>query len=271
VKKVLCVIFAATLVAALIPMATAQDAKVLPPSHLYGSGASIKLPNIVHPTHNRASDPVFFCLKRNCLEYGGDNDTTSSQNNGLFDFENPGIGITDAQVWQPYIVKKGTGKTTATGMAGNYYTNTTAIGTNPTPTQFRTGISEGVTGKPLCPGTTSGTAVMAAYGSPNFGLNSFNYWVKKMNKSCVHKQGKRAKTEFYWIGPQYNDGSTIGYLEDNDGLMANKRVNKQWKAVQTGGFFNSSSFGTVMKNTLGSSGACGGIGCAGFSTSVNGK
>jgi len=270
VKKVMYVIFVATLVAALIPMATAQDSKVLPPSHLYGSGASIKLPTIIHSSQKPAADPVFFCKKAACLEYGGDNDVTSPNNNGLFDFENPGIGITDAQVWQPYTIKKGTGHTTATGMAGNYYTNTTAIGTNPTPAQFRTGISSGVVGKPLCPGTTGGTAVMAAYGTPNFGLNSFNYWVKKLNKSCVHKQGKKAKTEFYWIGPQYNDGGTIGYLEDNDGIAANKRVNKQWKAVQTGGFFNSTSFGVTMQNTL-AGGACGGIGCAGFSTSVNGK
>jgi hypothetical protein len=269
VKKVMYVIFVAALVAALIPMATAQDSKVLPPSHLYGSGAAIKLPSQIHAAKRPGADPVFFCLKANCLEYGGDNDTTSPNNNGLFDFENPGIGITDAQVWQPYTIKPGKGHTTATGMAGNYYTNTTAIGTNPTPTQFRTGISSGVVGKPLCAPTTSGTAVMAAYGSPNFGLNSFNYWVKKLNKPCVHKQGKKAKTEFYWIGPQYNDGSTIGYLEDNDGAGANKRVNKQWKAVNTGGFFNSTSFGVTMENTL-SGGGCGGIGCAGFSTSVNG-
>jgi hypothetical protein len=261
------VILAATLIAGLIPMATAQDTKTLPPQHLYGAGASIKLPTIIHPNAKPANDPVFFCLKSDCLEYGGDNDTTSPNANGLFDFENPGIGITDAQVWVGYKTKKGM-KTTATGMAGNYYTNATMIGVNPTPAQFRTGITSGNVGKPLCPKTTGGNAVMNVYGEPDFGLNTFNYWVKKLNKTCRVPGGQH---DYYWIGPQYNDGSTVGYLEDTDGAARHKRHNPAWIFTKDDSFFNSSSLSIVMKNTSGSSGACGGIGCSGFSTSVNGK
>jgi len=265
VKKVMYVILATTLVAALIPMATAQDTKVLPPQHLYGTGASIKLPTVIHPSAKPPKLP-FFCPKTQCLLYTGDNDTTSPNNNGLFDFENPGIGITDAQVWVNYK-PRAKAHVTATGLAGNYYTNTTAIGTNPTPAQFRAGISQGVAGTNLCPNTTGGTAVATAYGTPNFGLNSFNYWIKKLNKPC---KPKPQKLWWWWLGPQYNDGSTIGYLEDDDGAQANKGGARGFSEPPNNAFFNSSSFGQVFANTSGSSGACGGIGCAGFSGAVNG-
>jgi len=263
VKKVMYVIFVAALVAALIPMATAQDSKVLPQQHLYGSGAQIKMPTV---THNPPAAP-FFCKKGNCLIYAGDNDTTSPNANGLFAFENPGIGITDAEVWVNYTIKtKAAGK--ATGGAGNYYTTATAIGTNPTPVQFRTGIKSGNAGKQICKATTGGNAVMKAYGTPDFGLNSDNYWVAKFNKPCtLPKTG----TVYSRLTPQYNDGSTIGYEEDNDGAKANHSACKGFKEKQNNSFFNSSSFGVNFQNTGGSSGACGGIGCSGFSWSLNGK
>jgi len=268
VKKVMYVIFATTLIAALIPMATAQDTKILPPQHLYGAGAQMKMPTIIHPNSNKKPTLPFFCPKATCLMYTGDNDTTSPNNNGLFDFENPGIGITDAQVWVNY--DSGPGKTdTITGTAGNYYTNTTAVGTNPTLAAFRTGISAGVVGTPKCATTTGGTVVMAAYGNPNFGLNSFNYWIKKFNKPCITPP-YRKKPVYMILVPQYNDGSTIGYLEDDDGAKANSYAKKGFKEIPNNAFFNSTSFGVVMENTSGS-GACGGIGCSGFSWALNGK
>ena len=117
-------------------------------------------------------------------------------------------------------------------------------------------------------GTTGGNAVMAAYGTPNFGLNSDNYWVKKLNKACKVP----AKTNIFWaVIPQYNDGSTIGYLEDDDGARLNKLAAKGFSEKQNNSFFNSQSFGVTFENTSGASGACGGIGCAGFSAAVNGK
>jgi len=263
----MCIVFVATLVAALIPMATAQDTNALPPQHLYGVGAPIELPTVIQ-SKGPAKLP-FFCPKATCLEYEGDNDTTSANSNGLFDFENPGIGITDAEVWVG--VKNGPTKLTITGISGNYYTNATGIGVNPTPAAFRSGVKAGKAGKLL--GTTQGNAVATSYGTPDFGLNSLNFWIKKFStnhkaKCCIIPPNI---PYHYWIGPQFNDSSTVGYLEDNDGAARNKFASHGIKHLTDNSFFNSTSFGVVFEPTWGSSGACGGVGCDGFSTSVNGK
>jgi hypothetical protein len=73
---------------------------------------------------------------------------------------------------------------------------------------------------------------------------------------------------FVTMQPQYNDNSTIGYLADDDGAHANKRG---WPEITDKSYFNSSSFGIAYEPTWGSSGACGGIGCSGFSISLTGK
>jgi hypothetical protein len=265
-KKMVHVIFAATLAVALISIAAAQDSKALPPSHLYGAGASVKLPTVIHRSTKPPTTP-FFCQKSNCLIYNGDNDTTSPNANGLFGMENAGIGITDAEVVVNYKTGPKKSGYTATGMSANFYTNATAIGTNPTPVQFRTGVSSGNAGKQICTGTTGGTAVMAAYGEPDFGLNSDNYWIKKLNKPC---KVPPKKIIFWFIVPQYNDSSTVGYLEDDDGARANKFATKGFSEKPDNSFFNSSTFGDNFVNTSGSSGACGGVGCTGFSAAVNG-
>jgi len=248
------VIFAVTLVAALIPMATAQDTKALPPMHLYGSGS------VIHVPVQRGARAVapFFC-KTGCLYYSGDDDSTNSNNNGLFDIENAGIGITDAEVW---VGVKPTKAATMTGTSGNYFNTASGIGTNPTPVEVQTGITSGKAGKLTC--STSGTATFKTYGNPNFGLNSDNYWVKKTKKAC---KLAAKKANYIWMSPQYNDTSTIGYLEDSDGAHKNKHG---YKEDTNDGFFNSSSFGVTYEPTNGSSGACGGIGCIGFSISVSG-
>jgi len=259
-RKVTLVIFAAVLVAALATIAAASQLPEMNLSH-----------NTARPVHAAKFKPPaapFFCPKKTCLFYSGDDDTTNSNNNGLFDFENAGIGITDAQVFNNYTTGSNKKGYTVQGTSGNYFTNTTSIGTNPTPVQFRTGVSAGNAGTQVCTSTTGGTAVNKAYGNNNFGLTSVNYWVKKLNKPCIVKP---KKNYWYWLGPQYNDSSTIGYLEDDDGAKANHGGFPGFKEVQNNSFFNSSSFGVTFENTSGSSGACGGIGCAGFSESINGK
>jgi hypothetical protein len=267
VTKAMYFIFLATLVVALPSVITAQDTKTLPPQHLREAGASMKL-RAAAPHNVKPPTLPFFCPMKTCLLYSGDNDTTSSDANGLFDFENPGIGITDAEVWVNYKTGKDTKGYIVTGLAGNYYTTATTIGTNPTPVQLRVGISAGNGGKQICKGTTGGNAVVAAYGTPDFGLNSMNYWIKKLNKPCTETDHEEV---FWLIVPQYNDGSTIGYLEDNDGAKANKFAKPGFAEKQDDSYFNSASFGVNFEPTWGSSGACGGIGCDGFSWALNGK
>jgi hypothetical protein len=57
------------------------------------------------------------------------------------------------------------------------------------------------------------------------------------------------------------------YLWDDDGAHANKQG---WPEIKDDSYFNSSSFGVVWEPTWGSGGACGGIGCDGFSISLTG-
>jgi hypothetical protein len=211
---------------------------------------------------NRSAKPQqspFFCPAGSCLYYAGDNDTTNPNANGLFDFENPGIGISDAEVW---VGVTPTASSTITGTSGNYYTSATAIGVNPTPFAVQTGITSGQGGQVVC--TANGNAVVQAYGTGDFGLNSENYYVQQLSASCPVTEGVT-----YWVNfiPQYNDSGTIGYLEDDDGGHANAQG---WPENVDCSYFNSASFGYAYEPAWGSSGACGGIGCDGFSISLTG-
>jgi hypothetical protein len=179
---------------------------------------------------------------------------------GLFDFENPGIGVSDAQVWVGVKPRK---NATVTGTSGNYITNATSIGINPTPFAVQTGISAGHGGTIVC--KTNGNAVLGGYGNCDGFGNCFNYYISKLGKSCRLRKGK---VYFISMQPQYNDGSTVGYLFDDDGARANKQG---WPEIKDKSYFNSSFFGADYQPTWGSSGACGGIGCSGFSISLTGK
>jgi hypothetical protein len=243
-------LFVVALVAALACFAAAAD---LPPVHLGNQ------PHVQGVTHH-APPALPFCPAATCLYYAGDlNSTNTSTENGLFNYENPGIGISDAEVWS--VVKPSAAATVA-GTSANELTTNTAVGTNPTPFTIETGVKAGVGGKVSC--KSSGTATEAAYaGADNsFGLDGENYYIKALKTKCKLKKGTK-----YWLdlAPQYNDGSTIGYLADAE---APNTHHKGWAVVNDLSYFNSSSFGVTWENTSGSSGACGGIGCDAFSISV---
>jgi hypothetical protein len=196
---------------------------------------------------------LFFCPSKTCLYYAGDPDTASPNYNSLIDTDNPGIGISDAEVW---VGVKPTSNATIIGTSGNFG-GLTGVGTNPTPFAVQKGIQPGHGGKMVC--QTSGNAVFQGYESWG------NIYIKKLSKPC-HLQ---AKTIYYvHMTLQYNDGFTIGYLIDDDGKHANKRG---WPEIKDKSYFNSTSFGIDYQPTWGSHGACGGIGCSGFSISLTGK
>jgi hypothetical protein len=275
VKKAMCVMFVATLAAALMPAATAQDSPSTPPMSLAEKVAIPAVPGqaaVMKDDWNPNTKPPnpFFCTPGNCLLYSGDTDVTSPYNNGLYNFNNVGLA-TDGEV---YFSFKGTKASVATGIYGNYFTNATAVGTNPTPVEFRVGVSSGNGGKVVC--QTTGTAVYSQYGTGNFGLNSINYWVKKIARPCK----LAAKTEYYAeVQPQYNNTSTIGYLEDNDTGSTGNSPPKHacsangFKATPNNSFFSSTSGSLNFVPTSGSGNICGNgtHGCRGFSWGFNGK
>jgi len=256
------------LFATLMTLAVAQDAKFVPPMSLGEKVAVPAVPGtpaVMQKDWNpKALPPAPFFCNANCLLYSGDSDTTSPFNNGLFNFNNPGIPA-DGEV---YFSFQGTKASAASGIYGNYFTNATSIGVTGTPAQFRVDVSSGNGGKVVC--TTSGNAVYAAYGQGNFGLNSINYWVKNLRKSCKLSP----KVEYYaTVVPQYNDPTTIGYLEDDDtGSSGNLPPHHScsangFKATTNNSFFTSVS---SAQNFAPATTACG-KGCTGFSWGLNSK
>jgi hypothetical protein len=259
------ILFLVGLLAAALLAASAQETKPLPPRTIR---EAIAVPGTPSPSSEADGDGrpqarptnLFFCPRGQCLYYAGDCDSTSPNNNGLFDFDNSGIGITDAEVW---VGVKPTKNATVSGTSGNYYTIATAIGINPTPFAVRTGISTAHGGKLVC--STHGNAVVQFYSGECFlEGNYFNYYIAKLAKAC---HMKARETYYIDLTPQYNDNSTIGYLLDDDGRHANRRG---WPEIKNKSYFNSSFFGADYQPTWGSSGACGGIGCSGFSISLTG-
>jgi hypothetical protein len=259
------ILFLIGLLAAAVLTASAQETKPLPPRTIreaiavHGAQSASSEANGGRHPQARPAD-LFFCPRGKCLYYAGDCDSTSPNSNGLFDFDNPGIGVTDAEVW---VGVKPTKNATVSGTSGNYYTNTTGIGINPTPFAVRTGISTGNGGKLVC--STHGNAVVH-YGPQCFVEGNYlNYYIAKLAKAC---DMKARKTYYIELTPQYNDSRTIGYLFDDDGRHANRRG---WPEIKDKSYFNSTSFGVDFQPTWGSQGACGGIGCSGFSISLTGK
>jgi hypothetical protein len=214
-----------------------------------------------HP-QARPANP-FFCPPKTCLYYAGDYDTRSPNLNALFDINNPGMNF-DGEVWVGVKPTKGA---IVTGTSGNFATNAISVGINPTPFAIRTGITSGQGGKLLC--KTAGNAIVKDYENCFIGgVNCNNYNIRKIKKSC-----KLAKGKVYFISmqPQYNDDSTLGYLLDDDGRHLNRQG---WPEIADHSYFNSTSFGVTYEPTWPNGvngGACGGIGCAGFSISLTGK
>jgi hypothetical protein len=255
------ILFLVGLLAAAALTASAQETKPLPPRTIREAIAVPGTPSASSETnrHPQAQPSnLFFCPRGQCLYYAGDYDTISP-NNGLFDIDNPGIGVNHAEVW---VGVKPTKSATITGASGNFGTNNAYIGTNPIPFMVRTGISSGHAGKLVC--RSGGVAVAQEYGGGNFPLYYPNYYIQKLSKPCHVLAGK---IYYVTMQPQYDDGQTVGYLWDDDGAHANRQG---WPEIKDKSYFNSSSFGVNYEPTWGSSGACGGIGCSGFSISLTG-
>ncbi len=253
----------ATAAAALTTLAGAQDTRTLPSVSIAGTGLVHSAAGSTSQNQRRVPPSTHyysFCPKRTCLYYAGDFDTNSRNFNALTDYDNPGNGITDVEVW---VGIKPTTDVTITGASGNYLTNNAQVGINPTPFLVRTGVSAGNGGKLVC---TSGGDAALSFWQIQGDFYAVNYYIAKLTKPCHLKAGKKYYVD---LTPQYNDSSTFGYLMDEEDHPPLNHVG--WHNDLDDSYFNSTTYGAVYEPTWGSSGACSGFGCDEFSIALTGK
>jgi hypothetical protein len=211
-----------------------------------------------HPVVVPAGVP--FCKGTACLYYSGDFDSTNSAENGSCAINN---GTDDCSLFE--AVKPTKAATITGGTVTILLEGTNAVGTNPTPFTVYTGVASGKSGKAVC--KSKGTAAVAVYGEPGFGLTQYSYSIKKLTKSCALK----AKTK-YWVvlQPTYSSSSDWGFVPDvQDAKPTN---HKGWPNVKDADFITYPALGfSTPTPVYGSSGTCGGIGCDVLTLALTGK
>jgi hypothetical protein len=241
-KKML---FAAALIAALIPFAAAQDSHRLPQSSL-DREVDVQVPAraaVLGNPHRADNTPgVPYC--KPCLMYAGDFDSNASDANGLAN-EIDVIINTGAATYAPFIVPAG--KTwTVTGLLTDDFLSAQVLDPKTSPYEVRKGIpaAGGTGGKLVCHGTKAATAITT--GLQDFGFFVYAVRVRKV-ANCMLKAGK------YWetVIPQCtnsNDSSCTngyrGFVTNDDGARAHQ-VGKTEPANNS--FFNSVFFGATWQ------------------------
>ena len=252
-------LFAAALIAALIPMASAQDSKSQPASlgeKIQVRGTSPVMSHDWQPV--QAPKAPSYC--KPCYFYAGDFDSTNSNANGLAN-ENDQL-VADSHIYSPFKVS--TKGVSVTGLFVNSLDTAGVI--DPTaPWSISKGVKLGVAGKVVAHGTAKSTDV--ATGRSGFGLTEYTHLVKF--KAHVLKAGT------YWenVTPQCIKGSCSSsrYFESDEEDDPKPLNHVGAKNILDNSFWNSITFGTNYVATWGSTGGCGGIGCDMFSAGVLGK
>jgi len=229
-------IFAAALMAALIPLAVAQDNR-FPQASLnrefdpQGSDRTAAC-NLPH----RTPTPPSYC--KPCLFYAGDFDSNASDANGLPN-EVDILISTGAAVYTPFIVPKG--KTwTITGLfTNNFLFSEVTVDPKIIPYEIRKGIPKagGNGGKLVCHGTRAATLVNAGTCFPTYAT------IVKNIKGCRLPAGKYWMSVIpYCTNPHDNtcENSYRAFLANDDGAM-NHRFGPLEPANNS--FFNSKYFG----------------------------
>lgn len=210
-----------------------------------------------HPNSAPTAPP--FCKGTSCLYYSGDFDPSNSAENGSCAINN---GTDDCSLFEA-VKPKAAAK--VTGGTVTILLENTIVGTNPTPFTVYTGVASGKSGKAVC--TSGGTAVVAVYGQPGFGITQYSYSIKKLTKACSLAAGKK-----YWIvlQPTYSDGATWGFVPD---VQDNPAPNHHgWANVKDADFITYPQLGyNTPTPVYGSSGTCGGIGCDVLTLALTGK
>jgi hypothetical protein len=224
VKKIL---LAALLIAALIPVASAQLISAAGSSAVrHANGPQ----TVVHnPTKPKYCSP--------CLYYSGDTDSNYSGGaNALWDDNFTSLGV-DGQVWSTFKVKAAA---SATGLFINSFTSTTTASLiNPTAYGISKKISEGNGGKSVCKGSAKATAKATGRTNTNFFVPyEFTIQIKKLKKACALAKGTQ-----YWLNvyPTANDYWYESDSEENLNHFGAKSIPGQ-------AFFNSTYFGANYTN-----------------------
>jgi len=243
-KKML---FAAALVAALIPFAAAQDSHRLPQASL-DREVDVQVharPGVYgNPRHETPGAPGY-C--KPCLFYAGDFDSNASDANGLaneFDI----IISSGAAVYAPFKVPKG--KTwTVTGLFTDNFESSATLDPATSPYEVRKGIpaAGGSGGKLVCHGKAKST-------NTDTHLNDFGFEVyatKVKVKGCTLKGGVKYWESVIPYCTNPNDSACTnnyrGFEANDDGAMAHHVGNEP----ANNSFFNSVFFGATWAPSSG--------------------
>jgi hypothetical protein len=254
-------LFAAALIAALIPMASAQDIKVHQPASLGEKILVRGTAPVMAQDWNPAAEPKAPKYCNPCYFYAGDFDPNNANANGLANEED--LAVPDAHIFSPFVVKAA--GVSVTGLFVNSLDAVGAIDAK-APWSISKGFKSGKEGKIVKKGTAKSTDKPT--GRSGFGLTEYTHLVKfaavKLaagtyweNVTPVCMNGSSCSSARYFESDEESDPKPINHVGPK-----NKLDNSFW---------TSTSFGVTALPTWGSSGGCGGIGCDMFSAGVLGK
>jgi hypothetical protein len=239
-KKML---FAAALVAALIPFAAAQDSHRAPQANL-DREVDVQVPARAAVLGNPprvVPGPPKYC--KPCLMYAGDFDSNASDANGLAN-EIDVVINTGAATYAPFKVPSG--KTwTVTGLLTDDFLSADVLDPATSPYEVRKGIpaAGGTGGHLVCHGTKPAKATAT-------GLQDFGFFVYAVSVKVAHCSLPAGK---YWetVIPQCsnpNDSTCAngyrGFVTNDDGAMAHHFGPKE---PANNSFFNSVFFGATWQ------------------------
>ena len=229
------VIFAIALVVALCSLVSAQDTKTLPPVAIGQKVIAPAIPGrppLMAPDWNiKPAKYPPFCPKKTCLYYAGDFESTDSNANGLFNAFDTGARL-EGQAWIGVLPTKAA---TITGSTFNQFFISGFSGTNPTPFEIQTGITNGKAGEIVC--KTSGNATLVTYGESDFGLIQSSYTIKKLTTACSVQLGKSGASYVNMVPTSTN---SYGYLVNTNGIG-----HIGWPNDPNDCYFNGSDFGVL--------------------------
>jgi hypothetical protein len=245
VKKI---IFAAALIAALIPFAVAQDSATASAS--MDRKIDVRVPVLGHSSAGR-HEPNGPKYCQPCLFYGGDLDSNDSDANGLAN-ENDLI-VNGAAVYTPFIVP--VNKTwTVTGLFTNNQMDTGVLDPATSPYEVRNGIpaAGGTGGNLICHGTVAATSVPT--GRNAFGRNEYTVAVKVNN--CSLKGGPNKGGRKYWVSvvptcTNTSDGNCAARSFESNTEDTAWSLNHHFglREPANDSFFNSAFFGVTFAPT----------------------
>jgi hypothetical protein len=255
-------LFVTALIAALIPMAMAQDGRSVPAS-LGEMMQSHGNPPVMSPQWKPASHPTIPSYCKPCLYYTGDFNSSNSNANGLANEAD--LIVPDSHIYTaiPFYHPNGA---SVTGLFVNSLDTVGVEDPAMDPWDIRTGVSSGNGGTSAASGTAKSTDTPT--GRSGFGLTEYTHLVK-FKAVTLTKKGK------YWtnVTPQCtnaNDSNcgSARYFESDEEDDPNP-INHvgTCKNILGDSFWNSTSFGENWVLTGPS--VCG-IGCDEFSTGVLG-